>query len=387
MKILIVRTFPDILDPSKYNIQEIGLARALTRRGHNCGIVLYYGKNKDNVEKLPVNGQEIENDITIYRLHGYNFLKNGIYPSLKRIIRQYDIIQVHEYDQITSWLIYAWSNKPVVIYHGPYYHAFNKGYNLKCMIFDHTFLKIRQNRNVACITKSHAAAEFLKSRGFYNVFPVGVGLDIENFDRTSTLSNNPILIDNQKINLVYVGKIEERRNSIFLIDVMKRVCELNENVRCIIIGDGEKNYLDRFLNKSSSMIESEKLKYYKSATQEQLSDVYKKSQIMLFPTNYDIFGMVLLEAMYFDLAVVSSCNGGADMLIQDKKNGFMISKLDEKEWVETVLEIINKRMYEQVKSNLRNMNHKVYTWDFIAEKMIEIYSKEYQIDEGKNKFL
>ena len=135
------------------------------------------------------------------------------------------------------------------------------------------------------------------------------------------------------------------------------------------------------------MIESGKLKYYKSATQEQLSDVYKKSQIMLFPTNYDIFGMVLLEAMYFDLPVVSSCNGGADMLIQDKKSGFLVPKLDEKVWIETVLEIINKRMYEQVKSNLRNMNHKVYTWDFIAEKMIEIYSKEYQIDEGKNKFL
>ncbi len=49
MKILIIRTFPNIIDPATYNIQEIGLAKALVRKGHECGIVLYYGKNKDKV--------------------------------------------------------------------------------------------------------------------------------------------------------------------------------------------------------------------------------------------------------------------------------------------------------------------------------------------------
>ena len=41
MKILIVRSFPDILNLNAYNVQEIGLAKALTRRGQECGIVLY----------------------------------------------------------------------------------------------------------------------------------------------------------------------------------------------------------------------------------------------------------------------------------------------------------------------------------------------------------
>ena len=50
MKILIVRTFPDFLDPGKYNVQEIGLAKALTRAGHEVGIVLYNGKNKDRIK-------------------------------------------------------------------------------------------------------------------------------------------------------------------------------------------------------------------------------------------------------------------------------------------------------------------------------------------------
>lgn len=57
-------------------------------------------------EKIHVDCREEKRDITIYRLHGYIFLKKGIFPSLNKIARQYDIIQVHEYDQITSWLYY-----------------------------------------------------------------------------------------------------------------------------------------------------------------------------------------------------------------------------------------------------------------------------------------
>ena len=48
MKILLVRTPAGILNvegPKSYNLQEIGLARALNRKGHKCDIV-YYGGNK-----------------------------------------------------------------------------------------------------------------------------------------------------------------------------------------------------------------------------------------------------------------------------------------------------------------------------------------------------
>ena len=51
MKILIVRTFPDVLKIDSYNVQEIGLARALTMRGHQCDIVLYNGENEDRTQR------------------------------------------------------------------------------------------------------------------------------------------------------------------------------------------------------------------------------------------------------------------------------------------------------------------------------------------------
>ena len=43
MKILLVRTWPTLLDVEKqtYNIQEVGLAKALMRRGHQFDLLFW----------------------------------------------------------------------------------------------------------------------------------------------------------------------------------------------------------------------------------------------------------------------------------------------------------------------------------------------------------
>lgn len=380
MKILIVRTFPNIIDPSSYNIQEIGLAKALTRKGHECGIVLYYGKNEDTIEKTEVVCEDEKREITIYRLHGFSLLKNGFFPSLHKIIKEYDIIQVHEYDQITSWLYYAWSKKPVVIYHGPYEHPFNKGYNLKCKIFDRTFLKFKQKKDTMCLTKSHAAAEFLKNRKFLNVTAVGVGLDAENFTKAGLAEDLSIPIPEEKFNLIYVGKIEERRNPDFLLEIFEKVCAINDRINTIIIGNGEREYTKCFLEKAQKLIRSGKLQYYPKASQAQLADVYRKSQLMVFPTNYDIFGMVLLEAFYYDLPVISSQNGGADMLLSNGKNGIFMEDFSSENWVGAIDELSrNRNKYQEMKQYLANRGKEYLLWDAKAEEFVRIYEKAIQL--------
>jgi len=369
MKILIVRTYPDVLDITKYNVQEIGMAKALLRAGHEVGIVLYNGKERDCTEAIPILCDGIEKYIVIYHLHGFGLLKNGFFPSLKKIAKSYDVLQVHEYDQITSWLYYAWNKKKkIVLYHGPYYHSFNKGYNFKCKIFDLLFLKIKHNKNVTCLTKSHAAAEFLRSKGFRNVTAVGVGLDTDNFTSKNLSKDNAIKIDEKKFNLVYVGKIEERRNSMFLLDVIKQVTDNNPKVHCIIVGNGEKEYKEMFLRKAKSLISSNCLEYYESASQSQLADMYKKVQLMVFPSNYDIFGMVLLEAVYFGLPVISSPNGGADMLIESGINGEILSDFSTETWAQAILELVREReKCNKYKENNLKKKDKL-TWDGIVEK-------------------
>ena len=163
MKILIVRTFPDIMNTEGYNVQEIGLARALIVVGNVCDIILYNGKNKDRVQECTFEENGKIYYYRIYWLRGYNLLKNGFMPSAEKIIRQYDVIQVDEYD-------------------GLYYSEYTRGYNLKCRVFDQMFLRWHRHDKVIALTKSEKATEFLRGKGFKHVHTAGVGLDIKQFE-------------------------------------------------------------------------------------------------------------------------------------------------------------------------------------------------------------
>lgn len=371
-KILIIRTFPSVLDPKGYNIQEIGFAKALVKAGLVCDVVLYNGKAKDEERIIDVlsDGQKVGN-VKIYMRHGFGILKNGFFPGLNRIAKEYDILQVHEYDQITSWMIYAWNRrKKVVIYHGPYYDSYNKGYNLKCGIFDKSFLKLKSGKNTLCFTKSRAAAKFLEEKGFKRAVPIGVGLDIDNF----VDEENEWMCEKAKVswNMLYVGKIEPRRNSMLLLDILEEASKKRDDIRMTVIGSGDKEYLEEWMKKAEPLMYSGVLTYIRKMEQKDLRAMYCQSDIMIFPSNYEIFGMVLLEAMFFNLPVISSDNGGSDTLIRNGENGIVVEDFSVQNWVDAIIKMHDDAgKYGEIKKCLEETDHNIYTWDGIAKEYIK----------------
>lgn len=369
MKILIIRTFPSILDPNGYNIQEIGFAKALVRCGVLCDVILYNGKNADREEIIEVrDGEKTIGTVKVFLRHGFGILKNGFFPGLDRIVKDYDLLQVHEYDQISSWKYYAWyKKKPVVIYHGPYFDEFNKGYNFKCRVFDNLFLRLKHNRDTLCFTKSRAAAKFLNSKGFKRTVPIGVGLNTDNFSGGAVVKAE----GKDTWDMVYIGKIEPRRNSMLLLDIIEEVHRKQSNIHMTVVGTGEKEYFDAWYEKAKPLIESGVLSYIDKMEQSRLKGLYATSDVMVFPSNYEIFGMVLLEAMYFDLPVISSDNGGSDTLIENGKNGIVVDSFNRDTWVDAILELYNNRdKYNEIKRALVETDHSTYTWDGIARKYL-----------------
>ena len=377
MKILIVRSFPDILNLNAYNVQEIGLAKALTCKGLECGIVLYNGGQKDRTERYAFFRDGKEYSFTIYWLRGFSFFKNGIMPSVFRLISQYDVIQVHEYDQILSWMLYTRMKKPTVIYHGPYYHEYAKGYNLKCKVFDTLFLRNRRPERAVCLTKSEPAADFLRKKGFSHVRAVGVGVDQEQFQADEQEQVRCLLEPDESVfRLLYVGKIEARRNVYFLAELFERLLAKNDHLELVIVGSGEPDYVRPFLEKIKKWTEEGRIRYIPKATQKELAPVYRNANLFVFPSNYEIFGMVLLEALYFGLPVVSSQNGGASVLIRNGKNGYMLEGFDLSAWEEKILQIAgNRELYEKMKKDAHDTVEQHFLWDKLADRFLAGYEE------------
>ncbi len=387
MKILIVRTFPNILDLNSYNVQEIGLAKALAAKGHQVGVIFYNGKQKSRYEDYQFYKENRQYNFRIYWLRGIGIYKNGFMPKTCSIIKEYDVVQVHEYDQIFSWMLYTAQKKPTLIYHGPYYHEYAKGYNLKCKVFDQLFFRWRDSSQVIALGKSKLASEFLKNKGFMRVHTVGVGVDGDKFIKNEEVEKSCRLEWNQdKFRLLYVGKIEERRNVFFLIDVFEKLQKKYEKMELIIVGSGEQEYVNKFEERIHDLVLAKKIRYFKSASQQELACFYERTNLFFFTSNYEIFGMVLLEAMYFGLPVVSSWNGGSSTLIDDGINGFIMNEFSEKKWISTIASIYEDkdryvRMTELAKATIREN----YVWDKLADKFLEGYREAIQNWENRSR--
>ncbi len=417
MNILIVRTFGSKIDATSYNVQEIGLAKAWVRAGHQADVVLYGGFGDDRTVLMPVDdtgvvrydekllgedayveegsvdGDDPDRFISVYYLSGVSILKNGFFFSLRELSRNYDYIQVHEYDQITSWLYYTDRKlrDKVVIYHGPYYHEFNRGYNLKCKVFDHTFLKLKSAPYTTCYTKSTAAAEFLKSKGFKHVYPVGVGLDTDAWDEVlendgagatsgiagtefgKALKRADVLCPHNGFTYIYVGRLEPRRNSMFLADIADRLLSAHDDVRFIVVGNGDVEYKGRFLARLRRWIDKGRVIYASKAAQSEMPIIYRMADCMLFPTIYDIYGMVLAEAIYFGLPVITSNNGGADMLYEDGKNAMVLSDMTLGAWVKAAEQMYSDvDMRNRIRVALLEEKDKL-TWDNVVKRMLKTW--------------
>ena len=359
-------------------MQETGLAKALTSRDITCGVVLYAGKSEERKELYRFEKDGKEFSFFVYHMKGFSVFKNGFMPAVYRLMREYDVLQVHEYDQIFSWMLYSRLKLPTVIYHGPYYHTYARGYNLKCRVFDMLFLRNRKYKHVIALTKSELAADFLRNKGFSQVRAVGVGVDSEQF---SVKEGEEVACrlqeDESCFRLLYVGKIEERRNVYFLIELFELLQKKRENIRLVIVGDGEEQYRKAFLDRIRPWTENGKIIYYQKATQKELALIYQRSDMFVFTSNYEIFGMVLLESMYFGLPVISSMNGGASVLINSGKNGYVMDSFNADLWAEKILAVAEDEELRHVMGReAKQTIEKHFLWDRLADQFIRAYSDE-----------
>ena len=376
MKILIIRNIPSYMavKNNTYNIQEVGLAKALVRRGHVCDIVFWTDKQEETIT-IPVDESGV---VHAFYKHGKTMLKNTIFQDCNTMFDQYDILQPCEYNQMQAWFLAKNWPKKTVIYHGPYYSDFNKRYNLMCKVFDLFFLRQYIKQGTKFLVKSEMAREFLVSKGIKstNVETVGVGIDAQMLSTTKTECSEPLYHamnnDNRGMKLLYIGRFEERRDIYFIVDVFKKILDKKPDTRLYMIGTGNSEYIKSIFTYMDNAGVRDKIIWQEKMEQKYLSNVYKQADFFLLPTEYEIFGMVLLEAMYYGNIVLTTRNGGSSTLIKNGRNGFVFEKKDAGLWANAVLNLSEEKK-ASIQQNAQKTIADGFTWDELAKKFLSQY--------------
>jgi glycosyltransferase involved in cell wall biosynthesis len=122
---------------------------------------------------------------------------------------------------------------------------------------------------------------------------------------------------NQGNRIIWVGRISEEKQPVELIKILASVLETVPNVELFIVGDGEPSEVNQLIDYAK------KLKILDHITlvgfQLDVEQFYEQSDVLLFTSKYEGFGMSLLEAQSFGLPIVmyelpylelvNGCNG------------------------------------------------------------------------------
>jgi glycosyltransferase involved in cell wall biosynthesis len=367
MKLAIVRTGYSPINTTTYNVQEIGLAKGLITKNITIDI---YSKFSD-ITTTKVISSENGCEIRLIPLTGFLFFQRvtfiyGLKAKIKK--GEYDVVQLHEDSQLMTPIIIKYckrNNIKLVLYQGMY-QDYSGIKRIIQKVFDFIFKKSIQKNTDIILAKTTSAKAYLESKGYTNVKIVQVGIDIlESKEYDDNDFNN--FVQNYEKRLLYIGKIEKRRNPLFLIDLLVALRKLQRNVGLIIVGDGP--LYQTLIDYSTTLGVAKDIFVIKSIENVKIQTIFKKSDIFLLPSNYEIFGMVVLEALYNEVPVIATQTAGPiDILIKKEYGSCLPLKLNS--WVDAVLFYFD---YENsIKNERKNYILEKYNWNKIAETYNEI---------------
>jgi glycosyltransferase involved in cell wall biosynthesis len=123
--------------------------------------------------------------------------------------------------------------------------------------------------------------------------------------------------------ITYIGYLSKRKNVQLVLDVVKKLLEIRNDFVLDIIGDGpDKEDLETYVD--SNKLEAN-VEFHGFKQKNELPHFLALSECLLFHTNFDIWGLVVNEAMAASVPVIVSPNAGCgDDLIRDGENGFIV---------------------------------------------------------------
>lgn len=147
-------------------------------------------------------------------------------------------------------------------------------------------------------------------------------------------------IDDDGLNhFLYLGYLVPRKNVGLLIDIANDL-QKQRNDFCIdVIGDGESR--EQLELKVKNLGLSQFVKFHGFKQKHELPPYFAQTKALLFQTDFDIWGLVLNEAMAAGVPCLSSVNAGASSdLIKNGYNGFIVDYENKSDIIEKINFII-----------------------------------------------
>lgn len=209
------------------------------------------------------------------------------------------------------------------------FHEYMRRYSLgRLQPMVMSYLKRFHERADCTLAPSMELVEKLRNEGFENVHLMGRGVDTELFcpsKRCEVLRSTWGATAHSPVAIV-VGRIAAEKNLELAIQCFCEMRNLVPDLRCVMVGDGP---LREKLAAKHPWVHFSGVQ-----TGEYLARHYASADILLFPSETETFGNVVLEAMASGLVTVAYDYAAAAKFLEHGENGLKADKGDAKAFIE-----------------------------------------------------
>jgi glycogen synthase len=176
--------------------------------------------------------------------------------------------------------------------------------------------------------------------------------------------------------VLFVGRMVTEKGAQVLIDAAPRVLSAWPKARFVIVGGGWTGHLSA---QATALGLGNRVDFTGFVSEEDLRKLYGAADVAVFPSLYEPFGIVALEAMATGTPVVTSDVGGLREVLRHGENGIVTwaNNADSLAW--GILEVFRNPEAAQLRAKAAFAEIKTkYTWTGIAQETLSVYNEVLQ---------
>lgn len=371
MKIALVSPY-DFAQPGGVIAHVGALRRHFESRGHQVRILAPYSgddaqmppylvKASGSVQAVPYGGG-------IARIS----LSPRIYRRVKRMLKQeqFDVIHLHEplSPGLSLMVLRHLGVSPRSLAVGTFhaYQEASKGYALSRPILAPFFNRLDGHIAVSAAARDYVARHFPAD---YALIPNGI--DLKRFGDPQVQPLDAYA--DGRLNLLFVGRLEERKGFTYLLRAFARVRAALPETRLLVVGAFTPQDAASFQN-TSRALGLEEVHFIGPVSDGDLPRYYRSCHLFCAPSiGCESFGLVLLEAMAAGTPVVATDIRGYRAVLAGGRAGKLVPPGDAKALAAAIVQLLRDPAQQEELTLRGKKEVQAYDWHQVTERILQYY--------------
>lgn len=206
-----------------------------------------------------------------------------------------------------------------------------------------------------------------------NVVPNGININVYNGIERDYDFRRQYAADNEKI-ILFMGRLVYEKGIQHLIDAMPKILSNYNDAKLIVAGKGA--MLDELKAKVDYLGLSQKVYFTGYLNSKQVPKMYKCADVSVFPSTYEPFGIVALEAMLAGVPTVVSDTGGLNEIVDHGVNGMKSYTGNANSLADSILTLLfDQQLCSEITKNAKQKVKNEYNWTKLAQDTHFVYQK------------